>query len=86
MRPEDTAHRGKGAAGKAFKQTRMIPEFELDDVGLSRQARNLIETVGNDDAGAAGFDQIQRNGDRAALQAVQRSAQPRAARRCCMAA
>ena len=58
MRPEHAAQRGKGAVGKAFEQTRMVPEFELDNVGHARQPGHMIEPVGDDDARPAGFNHL----------------------------
>ena len=49
---------GKRIMRKTFEQARMVPEFELDDVGRGRQPRHMIEPVGNDDARAAGFDRV----------------------------
>ena len=47
MRPEHAAHGRKLRARQAFEQARMIPEFELDDIGIARQCRDLIETLGD---------------------------------------
>src|SRR6185437_9373542 len=37
---------------------RVVPEFELDDVGLARQCSDVIETIGDDDACPAAFDLV----------------------------
>src|SRR6185312_1066084 len=58
MRPEYAAHERKRAARQTFEHAGMIPEFELDDVGIRGQFCHMLEIFCDDDARAASFDQV----------------------------
>ncbi len=58
MRPEHAAHGRKIGPRQAFEHARMIPEFELDDIGLPRQRGDVREIVRDDNARAGCLDHV----------------------------
>src|SRR5579885_1507497 len=60
MRPDHAAHRREVAARHTFKQPRVIPELELDDVGRACEVGHLLETIGADNVCATGLDALDK--------------------------
>ena len=58
MRPENAANWREFRAGQALEHARVVPELELDDIRLSRERRNVVETFRKCDTRASRFDSV----------------------------
>src|SRR5262245_27979803 len=58
MRPKYAPYGRKVGPRQAFEHAWMIPELELDDVGLARQRGNLRKIFSDQHPGAGSFDLI----------------------------